>query len=67
MPLALNQICRAFSSTLTTLRTGQFPLVIWFFTRAGRAVVQIQVVPAVALRHPDDLLAVVDVLPELLA
>ncbi len=32
MPLALNQIWRAFSSTLMTLRTGQSPFVIWFFT-----------------------------------
>ena len=33
MPLALNQICRLSSSTLTTLRTTHSPLVIWFFTR----------------------------------
>ena len=35
--------------------------------RPGCAVVQIEVVPAVPLRHPDDFLAVVKVVPELLA
>ena len=37
MPLAANQIWRFWSSTLTTSRTTQSPLVIWFFTcRCGR-------------------------------
>ena len=35
--------------------------------RAGGAVVEIQMVPAVAFRHPDDFLAVVHVVAELLA
>ena len=34
---------------------------------AGRAVIEIEVVPAVALRHPDDLLPVLDIVAVLLA
>ena len=44
---------RRFVDAAATARTGQAPLVIWFFTAPVRAVVEIEVVPAVALGHPE--------------
>ena len=67
MPLALNQICRFSSSTLHDRANRPVAFRDLVLHLAGRAVVQVEVVPAVALRHPDDLAAVVDVAPVLLA
>ena len=66
MPLALNQICRVASSTLVDAAHDPLALGDLVLHPAGGAVVQIEVIPAVALGHPDDLAAgVLDVVAEL--
>ena len=66
MPLALNQICRFVLVDLRHAAHDPFALRDLVLHATCGAVVEIQVVPAVALRHPDDFLAlVVDVVAEL--